>query len=80
LRGISAVVTWTIEYLGLAVAALRRPGGTSTTRSWSAPGPTRHESVRFYCTHSVDVGCELAKLDADGYRPLRRHRHGGRPR
>ena len=29
------------------------------------------ESVNFYGTHSVDVDGESAKLDADGYRPLR---------
>jgi hypothetical protein len=33
--------------------------------------PTHHENVRFHGTHSVDVDVELAKLDADGYRPLR---------
>jgi hypothetical protein len=33
--------------------------------------PSHHENVNFYGTHSVDVDGELAKLDADGYRPLR---------
>jgi hypothetical protein len=33
--------------------------------------PTHRENVHFYGTHSVDVDGELAKLDADGYRPLR---------
>ena len=33
--------------------------------------PTHHENVHFYGTHSVDVDGELAKLDSDGYRPLR---------
>jgi hypothetical protein len=27
--------------------------------------------VHFYGTHSVDIDGELARLDADGYRPLR---------
>ncbi|MGH3182514.1 MAG: hypothetical protein ACRD1G_05340 [Acidimicrobiales bacterium] len=27
--------------------------------------------MHFYGSHSVDVDGELAKLDADGYRPLR---------
>jgi hypothetical protein len=27
--------------------------------------------VHFYGTHTVDIDGELAKLDADGYRPLR---------
>ena len=33
--------------------------------------PSHHENVHFYGTHTVDVDGELAKLDADGYRPLR---------
>jgi hypothetical protein len=33
--------------------------------------PSHHENVHFYGTHTVDVERELAKLDADGYRPLR---------
>ena len=33
--------------------------------------PTHHENIHFYGTHSVDVDGELAKLDSDGYRPLR---------
>jgi hypothetical protein len=31
--------------------------------------PTHHE--HFYGTHSVDIDGELARLDADGHRPLR---------
>lgn len=31
--------------------------------------PTHHENVHFYGSHSVDIDGELAKLDADGYRP-----------
>jgi hypothetical protein len=27
--------------------------------------------VHFYGTHTVDIDDELAKLDTDGYRPLR---------
>ncbi|MEV1319690.1 hypothetical protein AB0J14_26835 [Micromonospora arborensis] len=33
--------------------------------------PSHHANVNFYGTHSVDIDGELAKLDADGYRPLR---------
>jgi hypothetical protein len=33
--------------------------------------PSHHSNVNFYGTHSVDIDGELAKLDADGYRPLR---------
>ena len=33
--------------------------------------PSHYENVHFYGTHSVDDDGELAKLDADGYRPPR---------
>ncbi len=58
-----------VDLQGLAAWPSRCAGraGTLTTRSW----PTHHESVHFYGTHSVDADGELAKLDADGYRPLR---------
>lgn len=29
------------------------------------------ENIHFYGSHTVDVAGELAKLDTDGYRPLR---------
>jgi TnpA family transposase len=66
----NAIVTWTTEYHGLAVAVLRRAGrwvDDVLAHIW----PTHHENVHFYGTHSVDIDGELAKLDADGYRPLR---------
>ena len=67
----NAVVTWTTEYYGLAVTALRRAGrdidGAMLAHIW----PTHHENVHFYGAHSVDVDGELAKLDSDGYRPPR---------
>src|SRR6266480_2313904 len=67
----NAVVTWTTEYHGLAVAALRRAGRHIDDAVLAHIWPTHHENVHFYGTHSVDVDGELAKLDADGYRPLR---------
>jgi len=48
-------------------AALRRGEEEVLAHLW----PSHHENVNFYGTHSVDVDGELAKLDADGYRPLR---------
>ncbi|MEX1659291.1 hypothetical protein ABZ960_40090 [Streptomyces pseudovenezuelae] len=33
--------------------------------------PSHHADVNFCGTHSVDIDGELAKLDTDGYRPLR---------
>ena len=67
----NAVVTWTTEYHGLAVAALRRAGRHIADEVLAHIWPSHHENVHFYGTHSVDVDGELAKLDADGYRPLR---------
>jgi TnpA family transposase len=67
----NAVVTWTTEYHGLAVTALRRAGRDVDDAMLAHIWPTHHENVHFYGTHSVDVAGELAKLDSDGYRPLR---------
>ena len=62
---------WTTEYHGLAVTALRRAGRDIDDAVLAHIWPAHHENVHFYGTHSVDVNGELAKLDADGYRPLR---------
>jgi TnpA family transposase len=67
----NAVVTWTTEYHGLAVTALRRAGRDIDDAVLAHIWPTHHENVHFYGTHSVEVDGELAKLDSDGYRPLR---------
>jgi len=67
----NAIVTWTTEYNGLAVIALRRAGQDIDDAVLAHIWPAHHENVHFYGTHSVDVDGELAKLDADGYRPLR---------
>ena len=67
----NAVVTWTTEYHGLAVAELRRAGRHIDDEVLAHIWPSHHENVHFYGTHAVDVDSELAKLDADGYRPLR---------
>ena len=67
----NAVVTWTTEYNGLAVTALRRSGRDIDDAVLAHIWPTHHENIHFYGTHSVDVAGELAKLGTDGYRPLR---------
>ena len=51
--------------------ALRRAGRHIDDAVLAHIWPTHHENIHFYGTHSVDVDGELAKLDADGYRPLR---------
>ena len=75
----NAIVIWTTEYHGLAVAALRRAGRHIDDEVLAHIWPSRHENVHFYGTHSVDVDGELAKLDADGYRPLRSATAEARP-
>jgi len=74
----NAVVTWTSEYNGLAVTALRRAGRDIDDAVLAHIWPTHHENVHFYGTHAVDVDGELAQLDADGYRPLRARPAGDR--
>jgi len=67
----NAIVTWTTEYYGLAIAALRRGGRGIDDEVLAHLWPCHHENVHFYGNHTVDIDGELAKLDADGYRPLR---------
>ena len=74
----NAIVIWTTEYYGLAIAALRRGGRDVDEEVLAHLWPSHHENVHFYGTHTVDVDRELAKLGADGYRPLRA-RHPPRP-
>jgi hypothetical protein len=52
----NAIVTWTTEYHGLAVTALRRAGQDIDDAVLAHIWPTHHENVHFYGTHSVDVG------------------------
>jgi hypothetical protein len=56
----NAVVTWTTEYHGLAVTALRRAGSNIDDAVLAHIWPTHHENVHFYSTHSVDVDGEPA--------------------
>jgi hypothetical protein len=67
----NAIVTWTTEYNGLAVTALRRTGRPIDDDVLAHIWPSHHANVNFYGTHTVDIDSELAKLDTDGYRPLR---------
>ena len=59
----NAIVTWTTEYYGLAIAALRRGDRRVEEEVLAHLWPSHHENVNFYGTHSVDVDGELAKLD-----------------
>lgn len=67
----NAVVTWTTEYYGLAVTALRTEGRTVDDEVLAHISPVHSENVNFFGVTDVDVEGELAKLDGDGFRPLR---------
>ncbi|MER6943849.1 Tn3 family transposase [Nonomuraea sp. NPDC000554] len=67
----NAVMTWTSDYLGLAVAALRAEGRYVNDEAPAHISPARCETVNFFGAISVEIDTELAKLDATGYRPLR---------
>jgi TnpA family transposase len=67
----NAIVCWMTEYHGLAVTALRGTGRSVDDEVLAHIWPTHHENVHLYGTHTVDIDAELARLDANGYRPLR---------
>ncbi|KUM84231.1 MULTISPECIES: hypothetical protein [Streptomyces] len=53
------------------MTALRRAGRPTDDELLARIWPSHHADVNFCGTHSVDIDGELAKLDTDGYRPLR---------
>lgn len=63
--------TWTTEYYGLAVAAMRAEGRYVVDEALAHISPAHSENVNFFGVIDVDVEGELAKLDGSGYRPLR---------
>jgi len=67
----NAVVAWTTEYYGLAVAQLRAEGRHVDDAVLAHISPAHSENVNFFGVIQVDVEAELAKLDRDGRRPLR---------
>ncbi|MFJ8364567.1 Tn3 family transposase [Streptomyces sp. NPDC093984] len=67
----NAIVAWTTEYYGLAVTALRWAGRSIDDDLLTHIWLSHHANVNFYGTHTVDIDGEPAKLDADGYLPLR---------
>jgi hypothetical protein len=69
----NAIVAWTREYLGLAVAELRASGRQVDEKLLALISPAHNENVGFYQTFSFDVDRELAAL-AEGYRLLRQAR------
>ncbi len=63
------MVTWTTEYYGLAVAALRSEGRTVDDEVLAHISPVHSENVNFFGV--IDIEGELARLDGNGLRPLR---------
>jgi len=66
----NAIVAWTTEYLGLAVAERRAVGRPVDDEVLAHVSPAHNENVGFYGTFPIEVEKELAQLVA-GYRPLR---------
>ena len=67
----NAIVTWISEYYGRAIAEMRAGGHLIQDEVLAHLWPTHHDNVNFFGTITVDIDGELAKLDTDGYRPLR---------
>ncbi len=67
----NAVVTWTTEYYGLAVASMRRSGRRIDDEVLAHISPAHSENINFFGSIDVDIDGELAQLGPTGYRPLR---------
>src|SRR5664279_4636410 len=67
----NAIVTWISEYYGRAIAEMRAGGHLIQDEVLAHLWPTHHDNVNFFGTITVEIDGELAKLDTDGYRPLR---------
>ncbi|MFD0350753.1 Tn3 family transposase [Kitasatospora aburaviensis] len=70
----NSVVAWHTEYLGLAVAQLRRAGRAIDDEVLAHISPARSGSVNFFGSIAVDYDREIAQFDGTGHRPLRRRR------
>lgn len=67
----NAIVTWTTEYFGLAVARLRQRGAWVDDELLAHIWPTRHANINFFGAITIDVESELAELNNyNGHRPL----------
>ncbi|GAA2150723.1 hypothetical protein GCM10010403_22580 [Glycomyces rutgersensis] len=72
----NAIVTWTTEYFGLAVARLRHRGAFVDDELLAHIWPTRHANINFFGAITIDVDAEIAELNNyNGHRPL----HGDVP-
>ena len=68
----NAIICWMTEYEGLAVSALRHAGRRIDDEALAHICLNHHSNVHLHGPHTVDIAAELAALDANGYRPLRR--------
>ncbi len=68
----NAVVTWSTEYYSIAVDQLRAQGRDIPDQILAHISPAHSENINFFGIITVDVEAELAKLDSQGRRPLRR--------
>ncbi len=68
----NAVVTWTTEYYSLAVTQLRDQGRDIPDQILAHISPAHSENINFFGIITVDIESELAKLDSNDRRPLRR--------
>ncbi len=67
----NAVVAWTTEYYGLAVASMRAAGRRVEDEVLAHISPAHSENINFFGAIEVDIDAELAQLDPTGHRPLR---------
>ncbi|WUI32705.1 Tn3 family transposase [Nocardia sp. NBC_00416] len=67
----NAVIAWTTEYYGLAVAQMRRAGHRIDDEVLAHISPAHSANINFFGAIEVDIEAELAALGPTGYRPLR---------
>lgn len=66
----NAVVNWTTEYYGLAVASMRAAGRRVDDEVLAHVSPAHSENINFFGSIDADIEGELAQLGPAGY-PLR---------
>jgi len=63
----NAVVAWTTEYYGLAVASIRAAGRRVDDEVLAHISPAHSENINFFGAIDVDIDAELAQLDPTGH-------------
>lgn len=67
----NAIVTWMTEYLGLAVQAQRAQGHHIPDDLLAHVSPAHSEPIQLHGSMPIEIDKELARLNPNGYRPLR---------